>query len=174
MNKNIVIIVVAAVVAFLAVLAIPRLLDGGEDDAPVEVADAEDSASSSAAPQSEAEKDEPRPAPPAGRRSNPQLAQQIAEAARQVNANGPVVIDELTTMTAAQSRGNRIRYRYELSRELSPDQANSFRDFASRTNQQTICNRDETRRLIDMGGEIEYVYYGPGDTFLFSTPIVRC
>ena len=177
MNKNIIIIVAVAIVAFLAVLLIPRLLDRGSDEAPSSQASSEtggDTGSAgSDATVSTDEKDEPAPAANA-RRANPELEAQLVDAARQVNAGGPIVIDEITTMTAARARGVRMQYRYEISRELDVSEVQRLQRFASTQNQQTICARPETRALIDLGGEIEYVYYAPGDRFLFSTPIVGC
>ncbi len=191
MNRNIIIIIVAALVAFGAVLLIPRLLDSSSDDGEEQVAEApeddnRDGDSGSArsntddgdeqtadagdkpdGPSANSGGSNPRPA-------NPALAAQLQAAARQVNAGGPVRIDELTTMASASAQGNRIRYRYQVSRTLSSDQVASFRQFASTQNPQTICGRDITRQLIEMGGEIEYAYFGPGNAFLFSTPIVDC
>ncbi|MEM8695494.1 MAG: hypothetical protein AAGE05_05680 [Pseudomonadota bacterium] len=175
MNKNIIIIAGAAIVAFLAVLLIPRLLDRDVAEETEAVA-ASDSAgdTGSAGSASGTDKDEPAPAANSSRPSNPVLEAQLAEAVRQVNAAGPIVIDELTTMTSARAQGVRIQYRYEISRELNAGQVRQFEQFASTQNRQTICARPETRDLIDLGGEIEYVYYGPGNRYLFSTPIVGC
>lgn len=178
MNRNIIIITVAAIAAFLAVLLIPRLLDRDEAEAPSSAESAEsagDAGSAASAGSTGADgKDEPA-APAAGvRPANPALEAQLVEAVRQVNASAPIVIDELTTMTAARAQGVRIQYRYEISRNLNDTQTAQFRQFASTQNRQTICTRPETRELIDLGGEIEYLYYGPGDRYLFSTPITGC
>ena len=176
MNKNIIIIAVAAIAAFMAVLLIPRLLERDVVAEPREEAESTSTAETGSAgsrasdtPQQNA--GSPGPQAPA---SNPILEAQLADAVRQVNAAGPIVIDELTTMTAARSQGIRIQYRYELSRELNASQVSQFQQIATTQNQRTICARPETRELIDLGGEIEYMYYGPGDRFLFSTPIVGC
>lgn len=186
MNRNIIIIVAAAVVAFLAVLLIPRMLDDSASTGGDEAEAAAEDGSGEAGTGSVGSDGTGQAADAGGkdsaggmplrnpRQASPELAGQLAEAARQVNAGGPVTIDELTTMTAAESEGNRIRYRYEISQQLDANQVQSFRQFASQQNQQAICSRAETRQLIDMGGEIEYAYYGPGDNFLFSTPIVTC
>ncbi|QLC25154.1 hypothetical protein HFP57_09045 [Parasphingopyxis algicola] len=178
MNKNIIIIAAAAIVAFLAVLLIPRLLDRDEAEAPSSAQSSEptgDSGSAERAGPAEADgKDEAEAPAASARPANPALEAQLAEAVRQMNASGPIVIDELTTMTAARAQGNRIQYRYEISRNLNDTQTAQFRQFAATQNQQTICTRPETRELIDLGGEIEYVYYGPGDRYLFSTPITGC
>ncbi|MGP1282492.1 MAG: hypothetical protein ACTS1X_05905 [Parasphingopyxis sp.] len=175
MNRNIIIIAVAAISAFLAVLLIPRLLDRDEAEVPSSAESAGDAGSAASAGSAGADgKDEPA-APAAGARpANPALEAQLVEAVRQVNASAPIVIDELTTMTAARAQGVRIQYRYEISRDLNDTQTAQFRQFASTQNRQTICARPETRELIDLGGEIEYLYYGPGDRYLFSTPITGC
>lgn len=177
MNKNIIIIIGAAVTAFLAVLLIPRLLDSDDDasDTPASSQAAGDSGSAgSDGSASDDEKDEPAASTPSRSGSNPVLEAQLEEAVRQVNAGGPIVIDEFTTMTSARAQGNRILYRYEISENLNAAQVSSFQQYASSQNQQTICTRTETRQLIDMGGEIEYVYYGPGNRYLFSTAITGC
>ena len=176
MNKNIIIIVVAALAAFMAVLLIPRLLERDVEAEPLsESSRAEAPETGSAGSQSSGPA-QPRNSAPAtsNRAPNPLLEAQLAEAVRQVNATTPITIDEMTTMTAARSQGIRIQYRYELSTQLNADQVRQFEQFASRQNQQTICSRTDTRELIDLGGEIEYMYYGPGNQFLFSTPIVGC
>lgn len=181
MNKNIIIIAGAAVTAFLAVLLIPRLLDSGEDEVPVatESSNSSDDAASADGSGSTGSTDDKEqatasPAPPPASGSNPVLEAQLVEAVRQVNAGGPVVIDEFTTMASARAQGNRIVYRYEISQELSAAQIAQFRQFASTQNQQTICTRPETRQLIDIGGEIEYAYFGPGNRYLFNTAITGC
>ncbi|WP_299324298.1 hypothetical protein [Parasphingopyxis sp.] len=180
MNKNIIIIIGAAVAAFLAVLLIPRLLDSGEDEAPATAessdngGDSGSTGSAGSASSSGDDKDDPAQSARSARGSNPVLEAQLAEAVRQVNAGGPVVIDEFTTMTSARAQGNRILYRYEISRNLNATQVSQFQQYASNQNQQTICRRPETRQLIDIGGEIEYVYFGPGNRFLFSTAITSC
>jgi hypothetical protein len=178
MNKNIIIIAVAAIVAFLAVLLIPRLLDRDAEEAPSSVASSgtagETGSAESTSPAPEDDKDDSAPPATNSRSANPILEAQLAQAVRQVNAEVPIVIDELTTMTAARGQGTRIQYRYEISTEFSSSQIAQFRQYASNQNQQTICARPETRRLIDLGGEIEYVYYGPGDRYLFSTAITGC
>lgn len=178
MNKNIIIIIGAAVAAFLAVLLIPRLLDS-DDSAPETTASSDaagetGSASSADSASSDEGKDEPAASAPSSSESNPVLEAQLQEAVRQVNAGGPVVIDEFTTMTSARAQGNRILYRYEISQELNAAQVSQFQQYASNQNQQTICTRPETRQLIDIGGEIEYVYFGPGNRFLFATAITGC
>jgi hypothetical protein len=179
MNRNIVIIAVLAVTAFVAVIAIPRLLDN--DDAPgtgdretvagekVEVGTGTDSGAGQS-PQAEA------PRTPQGNQAavSPMLASQLAEAARQVNAGVPVAIDQITTLTRAEAVGNRIRYRYEVSQAMSPAQIQQMRQNIAAMNQQNICSRPDARQLIELGGEIEYAYYGPGGDFWFSTPITGC
>jgi len=102
------------------------------------------------------------------------LPGELAEAARQINAAGPIRIDEMTMMTAASSAGNRITYRYEISRQLSAQQVASFRELAASNNRRVLCGRDETRTLISLGGEIEYVYFDPTGRRLFSTPVTGC
>lgn len=177
MNKNIIIIIGAAVTAFLAVLLVPRLLDSDDDvtDTSASSQAAGDSGSAgSDGSATDDEKDEPAASTQSRSGSNPVLEAQLEEAVRQVNAGGPIVIDEFTTMTSARAQGNRILYRYEISENLNAAQVSSFQQYASSQNQQTICTRTETRQLIDMGGEIEYVYYGPGNRYLFSTAITGC
>ena len=175
MNKNIIIIAVAAIAAFMAVLLIPRLLERDVVAEPREEAESTSTAETGSAGSREGSDDQQQAAAPAqSGGSNQVLEAQLAAAVRQVNAAGPIVIDELTTMTAARAQGTRIQYRYELSRELNADQVRQFQNIATNQNQRTICARPETRQLIDLGGEIEYMYYGPGDRFLFSTPIVGC
>lgn len=177
MNKNIIIIVAVAIVAFLVVLLIPRLLDRDTDEGPSSQASSETGGDSGTVGSDRAEstddKDEPAPAANV-RPANPALEAQLVDAARQVNAAGPIVIDEITTMTAARARGVRMQYRYDISDELDAERVQRLQQMATTQNQQTICARPETRALIDLGGEIEYVYYGPGDRFLFSTPIIGC
>ena len=182
MNKNIIIIIGAAVTAFLAVLLIPRLLDSDDDvsDTPASEQAAGDTGSAGSAGSASSDdssgddgKDEADASTSSGG-SNPVLEAQLQEAVRQVNAGGPIVIDEFTTMTSARAQGNRILYRYEISENLNAAQVSSFQQYASTQNQQTICTRTETRQLIDMGGEIEYVYFGPGNRYLFSTAITGC
>lgn len=177
MNKNIIIIAVAAIAAFMAVLLIPRLLERDVVAEPREAPESSSTAETGSAGSRQSDSPQQQsaaPAAPQQRASNPVLEAQLADAVRQVNAAGPIVIDEMTTMTAARSQGIRIQYRYELSRELNANQVQQFQNIATNQNQRTICARPETRQLIDLGGEIEYVYYGPGDRFLFSTPIVGC
>lgn len=177
MNKNIIIIAVAAIAAFMAVLLIPRLLERDVVAEPREAPESSSTAETGSAGSRQSDSSQQQsaaPAAPQRRASNPALEAQLADAVRQVNAAGPIVIDEMTTMTAARSQGIRIQYRYELSRELNANQVQQFQNIATNQNQRTICARPETRQLIDLGGEIEYVYYGPGDRFLFSTPIVGC
>jgi len=178
MNKNILIIAAAAIVVFLAVLLIPRLLDRDSDDAPTSVASSDfpaETGSSGRAGSSEVDdKDDPGPPATNPRPANPGLEAGLAEAVRQINTQVPITIDELTTVTAARVQGSRIQYRYEISTEFSAAQIAQFRQYASTQNQQSICGTAETRSLIDLGGEIEYVYYGPGDRYLFSTPITAC
>ncbi len=175
MNKNILIIAAAAVVAFLAVLLIPRLLDRDTDEDPTSTvsSDSGSQQTETAGSSSEDDKDEPQPANNA-RAANPGLEAGLAEAVRQINTQVPITIDELTTVTAARLQGRRIQYRYEISTEFSAAQIAQFRQFALTQNQQSICGTSETRQLIELGGEIEYAYYGPGDRYLFSTPITSC
>ena len=173
MNRNILIIAAAAVVVFLAVLLIPRLLDRGTEDAPTRVASS-DSSEETSSTETADDKDEPAAPATNPRALNPGLQAGLAEAVRQINTQVPITIDELTTVTAARLQGNRIQYRYEVSREFSAAQIASFREFASTQNPQSICGNSETRSLINLGGEIEYVYYGPNDRYLFSTPITSC
>lgn len=175
MNKNIIIIAVAAIAAFMAVLLIPRLLERDVVAEPREEAESTSTAETGSAGSRESSDDQQQAAAPAqSGGTNTILEAQLAEAVRQVNAGGPIVIDEMTTMTAARSQGTRIQYRYEISRELNAAQVRQFQNIATNQNQRAICTRPETRQLIDLGGEIEYVYYGPGNRFLFSTPIVGC
>lgn len=176
MNRNILIIAAAAIVAFLAVLLIPRLLDRDAEPAPSRAAASDSSEEEGAAEDAGAaeDKDQQPEAAASPRPANPGLEAGLAEAARQINTQVPISIDELTTVTAARVQGNRIQYRYELSREFSAAQIAQFRQFASRQNPESICGNAETRSLINLGGEIEYVYYGPGDRYLFSTPITSC
>lgn len=102
------------------------------------------------------------------------LAERLAEAARQINAEAPIAIDAMTSLTAAESSANRITYRYEVSRQLSAPQVARFRELAGSDTRRAICAREETRALIDDGGEIEYAYFGPSDAYLFSTTITDC
>lgn len=173
MNRNILIIAAAAIVVFLAVLLIPRLLDRDAEEAPARTASSEFSEETDRSSSAD-DKDEPAAPVADARPANPGLEAGLAEAARQINAQVPISIDELTTVTAARVQGSRIQYRYELSREFSAAQIAQFRQFASTQNPESICGNAETRSLINLGGEIEYVYYGPGDRYLFSTPITSC
>jgi hypothetical protein len=177
MVKNIAIIAGIALAAFLAVIAIPLLIDtddsvvsarseGGESDTAERSssgarADASDAASSNSGPRN--------PRQPAAA-----LEAQLQIAAQQVNAGGPVVIDSITTMTSAQARGNRIRYRYEVSQQMAAAQIRQLETNIGTMNQQTICGRADARQLIELGGEIEYAYYGPSGDLWFTTPIVDC
>ncbi|MGJ8536207.1 MAG: hypothetical protein ACSHW2_03575 [Parasphingopyxis sp.] len=173
MNRNILIIAAAAIVVFLAVLLIPRLLDRDAEEAPTRTASSESSEETDRSSSAD-DKDEPAAPVADARPANSGLEAGLAEAARQINAQVPISIDELTTVTAARVQGSRIQYRYELSREFSAAQIAQFRQFASTQNPESICGNAETRSLINLGGEIEYVYYGPGDRYLFSTPITSC
>lgn len=176
MNRNILIIAAAAIVVFLAVLLIPRLLDGDTDDTPVAEADsaADSGSAESAGGSADDGKDEPAQAATNPRPLNPGLEAGLAEAVRQINTQVPITIDELTTVTAARLQGRRIQYRYEVSQQFNDAQIAQFRQYATTQNQQSICGTAETRSLIDLGGEIEYAYYGPGNRHLFSTPITNC
>lgn len=178
MNRNILIIAGAAIVVFLAVLLIPRLLDRDAEEEPTRVASSESSEETGSAEAADFppadDKDEPAAPAANSRPLNPALEAGLAEGVRQINTQVPITIDELTTVTAARLQGRRIQYRYEISRDLSAAQISSFRQYASTQNQQSICQNSETRTLIDLGGEFEYVYYGPGDRYLFSTPITGC
>lgn len=178
MNRNILIIVAVAIVVFLAVLLIPRLLDRESDEAPAPIASSDSAGETGSAGRvgSSAEDDKDEPTRPANnpRAANLTLEAGLAEAVRQINAEVPIAIDELTTVTAARVQGSRIQYRYEISTEYSAAQIAQFRQYASTQNRQSICGNSETRSLIELGGEIEYVYYGPGDRYLFSTPITSC
>ena len=180
-SRNIVIIAVIAILAVAAVLAIPQFLDSSDGEEREEIA-SNDTASdgdggngghSDADDGKDDAADGPGPVQSTGP-ANPMLAAQLQEAARQINAGGNIRIDQFTTMTGAEASGNRIRYRYEISRELNAQQLTQFRSYAERTNQQTLCARADTRRLLQMGGEMEYVYYGPRNRYLFSTPITGC
>lgn len=102
------------------------------------------------------------------------LPAELAEAARQINAGGPIRLDEMTMMTAASSTGNRITYRVEFSRALTSRQISSLRELAASSNRSVLCAREETREMIEMGGEIEYAYFDPTGRRLFSTPVTGC
>lgn len=102
------------------------------------------------------------------------LAAQLADGARQINAGGPIRLDEMTMMTSASSAGNRITYRLEFSRRLTPREAASLRELAASSNRSTLCAREVTREWIAMGAEVEYEYFDPTGQRLFSTPVTGC
>ncbi|NNC72799.1 MAG: hypothetical protein HKN78_07970 [Sphingomonadaceae bacterium] len=177
MTRNIIIIAVVAILVIAAVIAIPQLLNGpaDEDGTEASATQAEDSdggTSSDVADQAAADnKDAPSTA---SRSSDPELIAGVQVAARAANAQAPMRIDEITTMTSATAVGNRIVYRYDVSQRLPRGQINAMRDTIAQQNQRAVCSNAQVRQIIDRGAEIEYAYYGPGDQLLFSTPITSC
>ncbi len=177
--RNIIIIAVIAILAIAAILALPQLLNpSSEDDEAVaeqEEGDAGDSDEnengSDSADRDSGDKDDSQ----ASRGPvDPELAAAVQVAARAANAQAPMRIDQITTMTGATARGVRIIYRYEVSRPIPQQQVDAMRDRIAELNARSVCSRQEIRQIIDRGAEIEYAYYGPGDQFLFSTPILSC
>lgn len=179
MVRNIAIIIGIAVVAFLAVIGLPRLFndEGASGGGDRETASSESTDSGQRATGSSSGSDV-QASSSGGQRNpraaSPMLASQLAEAARQVNASGPVRIDDITRLNGAEARGNRIRYRYEVSEQMSAAQIEMLERNISSMNQNTICSRPDARQLIELGGEIEYAYYGPRGDLWFTTPIVDC
>ncbi|MBC7985393.1 MAG: hypothetical protein H7X93_01795 [Sphingomonadaceae bacterium] len=137
----------------------------GEEDAPPP--NAEEEVGNTVAP-SASRLDEASVAP------RPTLADQLADGARQINAGGPIRLDEMTMMTSASSAGSRITYRVEFSRRLTPRQAASLRELAASSNRSALCAREVTREWIAMGAEVEYAYFDPTGRRLFSTPVTSC
>lgn len=185
--RNILIIVACAAVVLLGALAVVfggELFGGGRDpgDRASASARAGDEANRDADDDREDAEADPARSARAGDTSigdakaamNAELPARLAEAARLVNAAGPTRIDELTMMTSATAAGNRIVYRYEIARRLTPQQEASFRELATSTNRGVLCTREEARTLLGMGGEVEYVYFDPTGRRLFSTPITSC
>lgn len=177
MTRNIIIIAVVAVLAIAAVIAIPQLLNGSADEDGTEASatqdeDSDGGTSGDAADQTATDdKDAPSTA---SRSSDPELLAGVQVAARAANAQAPMRIDEITTMTSATAVGNRIVYRYDVSQQIPRGQINAMRDTIAQQNQRAVCSNPQVRQIIDRGAEIEYAYYGPGDQLLFSTPITGC
>ena len=120
----------------------------------------------------------PEEAAPATRDSetpvDPDITVLLETAAAQVNAEAPIRIDEVTTLTRATTRANRIRYRYEVSGTISADRIAANRESMAAATRRDVCRNAQDREIIDAGAQIEFAYYGPGDAYYFSTEVRGC
>lgn len=167
MNRKLVIALVAALLAIGAIAAF--LYISSQNDAPPT--------------QGEAASGTPAPSPvqpgqadaaPETRLNDDDLEALLATAAEQINAEVPIRIDAITTLTRATTHGHRIRYRYDISEPVSPSRLRANRDQMVETTRRNVCRNATDREIIDAGAEIEFAYYGPGNTYYFSTPVTDC
>lgn len=112
-------------------------------------------------------------APQSGSTANPLLAQQIAAAAQQLNANTPTRVDEITTLTAVRSSGTDIMYEMAVSQVLPPAQLDQLRMIAQNSNQTNLCANINAANLIRMGATMTHYYTDPNGT-RFQTSVVSC
>lgn len=170
--RTVLIIIGCVVVAFAGALLLPRLIGETNERDQIETRSNVDDRAPVDPDDSQA------PPPPsideAKAAARGGLDAMLAIAARQVNAAGPIAIDDLTTMTEARAEGNRLIYRYELGAKVTPEQLASFRQIATSENRRVVCERPETRTMLDMGAELEYEYFAANGERLFSTPITGC
>lgn len=175
MNRKTVIIVVAIVaIALLVLLLVPRLSDSTPDDGDRGTAQSRDvPANADQSPAVDDDRDTAEDASGEGE-TVPAIAEQLAETARQINADAPTRIDRLTILAGAQQEGNRIRYRYEFAENLSAAEIARLQPRSAAATRETLCGQPEIRAMISGGGVFEYRYFGPGGEFLFATPITSC
>ncbi|MEQ9661536.1 MAG: hypothetical protein RLN87_03210 [Parasphingopyxis sp.] len=105
---------------------------------------------------------------------DPDLAALLDNAAEQINAEAPIRIDEITTLTRARARGRRIRYRYDVAQEVPADRLEANRARMTETTRRDVCSNATDREIIEAGAEVEFAYYGPDGDHYFSTVVDRC
>jgi hypothetical protein len=102
-----------------------------------------------------------------------QLRAGLEEAARQMRPQLPMQVDQITTLVGVITAGNRIMYTMTLSEDIpSREIAEATRNIQSH-NVERVCGSQQTRRLIEAGGEMAYQYTdASGDAF--ATEVTSC
>lgn len=85
----------------------------------------------------------------------------------------PSKIDEVTTLTDITAEPNAIRYHYILS---GADYSNTTNEDFDNSITPSVCGNSDTRRMIDMGINLEYSYQDTdsGKTFFVSVTKQDC
>ena len=104
---------------------------------------------------------------------NPELAREIAAAATQLDAQAPMQVDDITTLTGVSSNGTEIVYDMAISQDVPTGQIDQLRQAAQSGNQTNLCADSRSGDLIRMGATMTHRYVDPsGDRF--ETRVSTC
>ena len=100
------------------------------------------------------------PSPSSNRIQDPELLETgLKTAAKQVQTQAPIQVDEATQMTGASAAGNEITYFMTVNKVIQEA------DLATQLKAR-VCANEKTQLLIEAGATLRYVYVMPSGTTL--------
>jgi len=177
MNRKMLVVILIAAVAAIAALLIWQRVDRDER--------APEAATASGEAGEQALDDRAAPSVSTGEQSDsgetaaadasaPSVADQLAETARQINADAPIRIDALTVLAGARQQGETIRYRYEFAQAPTAAQIAQLRAGKARETRVVLCGQPVIRALIADGATFDYAYFGPDGAHIHTASVARC
>jgi len=111
--------------------------------------------------------------PQSGPTADPQLVQELANAAAQINATMPIRADEITMLTSVRASGTELIYEMSVSQVFPPVQLDQLRMNLQNINQTNLCADINIANLIRRGASMSH-YYTDTNGARFQTRIVSC
>ena len=86
------------------------------------------------------------------------LAANLRAAAKQIRAQAPIKVDPITSLIGAGAIGDTIIYTMSLSVDIPTSQIAATQARLQALDTNRICGEAETRKLIDAGGKMRWIY----------------
>lgn len=95
------------------------------------------------------------------------------EAARQLNAQTPIRVDELSSVTAVSAEGTQLTYHMQVQVDAAAVTA-AQRDGVAQATRNNVCGLEQMRRTMTNGGSYRYVWTDQAGTEITRTVIAGC
>lgn len=95
------------------------------------------------------------------------------EAARQLNAQTPIRVDELTAVTAISAEGTQLTYHMQVQVNAA-DVTDAQRTAVAQSTRANVCGLEQMRRTMSNGGSYRYIWTDRAGAEIARTVIASC